>query len=326
MNCFLTSPERQGLNMSRKTSFREQMFRSLNALNCFGQSKYQAKQESYQKGNRGKVQGIYSKKTMQDYKKVADQFQAWAKSKGYHFHSLKDVSDCHIKEYLTERQSAGKSAWTVSHDLSALNKIFDRSITKQNTGLKSRKNADIKNNRGFGNNYRSQTYQKNEALTSFLSATGIRRQSILTISPTNAIRNSQGIVIGFKIIEKGGKARNCYVIKNRQADITSFVDKHLTEYGSKPFWSKVDKNLNTHWYRAEYANQFYNDLIHAKNNRIDYFNGYRDTFVISSKLEQATEGHGAITKGYDTECLAVVSQNLGHNRIDVVYSNYLDRF
>lgn len=312
--------------MSRKTSFKEQMFRALNSLNRFGQSKYQAKQESYRQGSNGKVEGIYSKKTMQDYKKVAVQFQTWAKSKNYRFRSLSEVSDEHIKQYLTERQADGLSAWTVSHDLSALNKIFHRNISKKETGLQSRRNADIKNNRGFGNNYRPSVYQRNEALTSFLSATGIRRQSITSISPMNAIRNASGMVIGFHVIEKGGKHRNCYVIKSKQENITAFVDKHSSLYGNKPFWNKVDKNLNTHWYRAEYAHTLYNDLIFALNKKQDYFEGYRDTFVNASKLELATSGHGTITKGYDTESLAIVSQNLGHNRIDVVYSNYLSRF
>lgn len=322
----MPSPERLVAIMSRKTSFKEQMFRALNALNRFGQSKYQAKQESYRQGTKGKVEGIYSKKTMQDYKKVAEQFNTWAKSKDYHFHSLSEVSDEHIKQYLTERQADGRSAWTVSHDLSALNKIFHRDISKKDAGLQARRNADIKNNRGLGNNYRASVYHKNEALTSFLSATGIRRQSITTISPTNAIRNEKGTVIGFSVVEKGGKARNCYVIRNKQAEITAFVDKHISTHGNKPFWNKVDKNLNTHWYRGEYAHTLYNDLVSAHNNRQDYFDGYRDTFVNASKLEQATNGHGAITKGYDTESLAIVSQNLGHNRIDVVYSNYLNRF
>ena len=312
--------------MSRKTSFKEQMFRSLNSLNRFGQSKYQAKQESFKQGKKGKVEGIYSKKTMQDYKKVAEQFHTWAKSNNYRFHSLSDVTDKHIAQYLTERQAKGYSAWTISHDLSALNKIFHRDISKKNIGLTSRKNADIKNNRGFGLNYRPSVYQKNKDLTAFLSATGIRRQSITSISPMNAIRNANGKVIGFHVVEKGGKHRNCYVIKSKQDSITSFVDKHSSIHGDKPFWNKVDKNLNTHWYRADYAHTLYNDLIFALNKKQDYFEGYRDTFVNASKLDTATNGHGAITKGYDTECLAIVSQNLGHNRIDVVYSNYLSRF
>lgn len=312
--------------MSRKTSFKEQMFRSLNALNRFGQSKYQAKLESYQAGKGGRVEGIYSKKTMQDYKKVAEQFQQWTSAKGYSFQGLSEVSDTHIIEYLTKRQEKGCSAWTVSHDLSALNKIFNKSITKNEAGLKARKNADIKNNRGFGNNYRASVYTKNKDLTAFLSATGIRRQSILSIKPSLAIRNKENIVIGFHVIEKGGKARNCYVIKKKQADITSFVDNQLLKQGDTPFWNRTDKNLNTHWYRAEYAHTLYNDLIQAHNKHQDYFEGYRDTFINVSKLKQATGGHGAITKGYDTETLAVVSQNLGHNRIDVVYSNYFSRY
>lgn len=312
--------------MSRKTSFKEQMFRALNALNCFGQSKYQAKQESYRNGNKGKVKGIYSKKTMSDYKKVAEQFQSWSKTKGYNFKSLADVSDNHILQYLKERQDTGKSAWTISRDLSALNKIFSRELSKKGTGLKSRKNSDIKNNRGFGNNYRPSIYKKNKELTDFLSATGIRRQSITVVSPADAIRDGQGVVIGFSVVEKGGKPRNCYVIKSKQNDITSFVDKHQSKSGNKPFWSKADKNLNTHWYRAEYAKALYSDLVSAQNNKQDYFNGYRDFFVNSSRLELTTKRHKQTVKGYDVECLGVVSQCLGHNRIDVVYSNYLSRF
>ena len=312
--------------MSRKISFKEQMFRVLNALNCYGQSKYQAKKESYKQGNKGKVKGIYSKKTMSDYKKVAEQFQSWSKNKGYNFKSLADVSDSHIIQYLKERQDTGKSAWTISRDLSALNKIFSREISKKGTGLKSRKNSDIKNNRGFGNNYRPSIYKKNKELTDFLSATGIRRQSITVVSPADAIRDGQGVVIGFSVVEKGGKSRNCYVIKSKQNDITSFVDKHQSKSGNKPFWSKADKNLNTHWYRSEYARALYNDLVSAQNNKQDYFNGYRDFFVNSSRLELTTKRHKQTVKGYDVECLGVVSQCLGHNRIDVVYANYLSRF
>ena len=312
--------------MSRKTSFKEQMFRALNDLNCFGQSKYQAKLESYRQGSKGKVKGIYSKKTMSDYKKVAEQFQSWSKSKGYNFKSLVDVSDNHILQYLKERQDAGKSAWTISRDLSALNKIFDREISKKGTDLKSRKNSDIKNNRGYGSNYRPSIYKKNRELTEVLSATGIRRQSITVVSPADAIRDGKGTVIGVSVVEKGGKSRNCYVIKDKQKAVTSFVDKHQEKNGNQPFWSKADKNLNTHWYRSEYAKNLYNDLVAAQISGKDYFNGYRDFFVNSSRLELTTKRHKQTVKGYDVECLGVVSQCLGHNRIDVVYSNYLSRF
>lgn len=302
------------------------MNRALNALNCFGQSKYEAKQKSYEQGNNGKVKGIYSKKTMSDYKQVADHFNTWAKAKGYRFKSLSDVSNAHIMEYLAERQNSKKSAWTTSKELSALNKIFGRSITKKEAGLNARRNADIKNNRGLGNNYRNSVYKQNKALTDFISATGIRRQSVATICPTNAIRNTDGTVIGFRITEKGGKSRNALVLKSKQEQITKFVNDSISKNGNQPFWNAPNKNLNTHWYRGEYAKALYNELLQAKADGQDYYGGYRSTFINEGKYEQAIKGHNSTTKGYDTECLALVSQSLGHNRIDVVYSNYLSRF
>lgn len=312
--------------MGRKVSFKEQMFRSLNSKNCFGQSKYLAKQESYRQGNGGKVVGIYSKKTMSDYKKVATQFHSWQKSKGYNFRSIDDVRPSYIIEYLQERQAKGCSSWTTSHDLSSLNKIFGMSISKKDARLTPRHNANIKNNRGFGNNYRNSTYAKNQDLTFFISACGIRRQSITILTPSHAIRNNENMVIGFHVIEKGGKARNCYVRNECQEAITSFVNNHLATQGNNPFWNKVDKNLNTHWYRGEYAHALYQSLLVAKQNGEDYFRGYKDTFINQSKLSQATSKRKATTKGYDSEVLGMVSQNLGHNRIDVVYTNYLSRY
>ena len=303
------------------------MFRVLNSKNCFGQSKYQAKQESYQNGNNGKVSGIYSKKTMKDYKQVATQFNAWQKSKGYNFQSIKEITPTIITEYLLERQSGNYSAWTLSRDLSALNKIFDTSIAKKDVGLSSRHSANITNNRGLGNNYRNSVYTNstNKEIIAFIQATGVRRQSLTTIKPSNAIYDSKGTVIGFSVVEKGGKARNCYVRKDCQQTITDFVSQHSSTKSNQPFWSKVNKNLNTHWYRVDYAKGLYNDLLNAKNSNQDYFNGYRDTFINEAKLTTATKNHKPTTKGYDTEVLAMVSQNLGHNRIDVIYTNYLGK-
>ncbi len=312
--------------MGRKVSFKEQMFRTLNSKNCFGQSKYLAKQESYRQGNRGKVDGIYSKKTMSDYKKVASQFHTWQKDKGYNFRSLNDVGANHIIEYLQERQSKGCSSWTTSHDLSSLNKIFGTSISKKEANLTPRHNANIKNNRGFGENYRYSTYAKNKDIIFFIGACGVRRQSLTLLTPSQAIRNANNIVIGFRVIEKGGKARNCYVRNECQKKMTSFVNNHLATNGNNPFWNNVDKNLNTHWYRGEYAHALYQSLVYAKQHNDDYFRGYKDTFINQGALSKAIGKRKATTKGYDSEILGMVSQNLGHNRIDVVYTNYLSRY
>lgn len=312
--------------MSRKTSFKEQMFRVLNSKNSFGQSKYLAKQESYRNGNKGKVDGIYSKKTMSDYKAVAEQFNSWQKDNGYNFHSISEVNQSVIVEYLTQRQNNGYSAWTISRDQSALNKIFNMSITKNECGLASRHSADIRNNRGLANNYRISVNEKSKDIIDLICATGIRRQSITKVTPNDFIRNRDNVIVGVRVTEKGGKTRCAFVRKQYQEKVTAFIDNHYNNKGNAPLFTSVSKNLNTHWYRAEYANGLYNDLVNAKNNGTDYFNGYRDVFVNASKLDTVTSGKNKTTKGYDSECLCMTSMCLGHNRVDVVYTNYLVRF
>ena len=305
--------------MSRKTSFKEQMFRILNSKNAFGQSKYLAKQESYRQGNKGKVDGIYSKKTMKDYKAVAEQFNSWQKDKGYNFHSINDVTQSVIVEFLKDKQDKNYSSWSISRDQSALNKIFNLSITKKDNGLNSRHNDDIKNNRGLANNYRYSTLARNKEIISFITASGVRRQSLTVIRPHDIIRNADNVVIGVKVIEKGGRSRNAYIRNEFQTQITAFVDNHISAKGNQPFWNKVDKNLNTHWYRAEYANGLYLSLLNAKNSNTDYFKGYRDCFINERNFQNAIKGKKDTIKGYDTESLALVSQSLGHSRVDVVY-------
>lgn len=113
------------------------------------------------------------------------------------------------------------------------------SITKKDAKLNSRHNANIKNNRGFGKKYRTSVYQKNKDITFFVGACGVRRQSLTTINPSQAIRNSENVVIGFSVIEKGGKQRNCYVLDGCQKQITSFVDSHYSSQGNKRIWKKI---------------------------------------------------------------------------------------
>lgn len=311
------------IHMGRGISFREQMRRTLNHKNRFGQSRQDAKQESRKNGRGGRVDGIYGKKTMNDYKAVSDQFDAWQKQKGYRFRDMKEVQTRHLTEYLSERQEKGCSAWTLSRDMAALNKIFGTSLTKKETGLKARHSADIKNNRGFGKNYSPTVYRRNQEMTDFIHATGIRRQSTSVIRPSDALRGADNTVVGFHVKEKGGKERNCCVLKEWREEITRLVDARQEEHGNSPLFGAPDKNLNTHWYRAQYARDLYDGLSRAEREGKDYYDGYRSTFLDYGKLEKAVYGHPAVTKGLNTQILAEVSQQLGHNRIDVVYTNYL---
>lgn len=73
----LTTSGEGDILIGQGISFREQMRRTLNRKNRFGQSRQDAKHASHKNGHGGKVDGIYGKKTMKDYIAAADQFDAW---------------------------------------------------------------------------------------------------------------------------------------------------------------------------------------------------------------------------------------------------------
>ena len=80
----------------------------------------------------------------------------------------------------------------------------------------------------------------------------------------------------------------------------------------------------SHYERREYAERLYTDLINAKESGFDYYANMREHFIDERNFERATYGRAEIIKGFERDTLAEVSQNLGHNRISVVYYSYLN--
>src|SRR5699024_8931746 len=104
----------------------------------FGQSKHEAKQAAkaaYLKEhgnldgyNPAKVDGIFSIGTMETYRAAMQPFAEWCSA-----HNVKNASQitkAHVASYLLEREGAGLSPWTVSRDLSAINKALGFSLSK----------------------------------------------------------------------------------------------------------------------------------------------------------------------------------------------------
>ena len=111
----------------------------LSGLSRFGQSKHEAKaaaREAYLaehgnlKGyNPSRVEGIFSIRTMENYRQTAREFAKWAAENGCK--NANKVSRETAGRYLQERQAGGKSAWTTSKDMAALNKMFDYGLPKR---------------------------------------------------------------------------------------------------------------------------------------------------------------------------------------------------
>lgn len=273
------------------------------------------------KSNPNRAEGIHSVRTADTYRAVANSFGDFLKSQGVK--TIADIERQHIQAYMESR--ADLSAYTHSRDLSAINKLLDTRYTLRDFGFQDRKYSAITNNRGLSR-YDTSEANRNREQLSFVRATGIRRQSIATITPSQAVRNADGQVIGFHVIEKGGRERNCVVLEQDRQRITELVNQKIAEQGANTLMFKaVDRNANPHYARREYAQALYADLKQAHEQGRDYYDGLRDSFIRQEAFDKAISRYDKteIRGGFDRDTLAEVSQNMGHNRIDVILYHYL---
>lgn len=290
-----------------------QLNRALDAQLRIGQKK----QKIYDNPN--KSAGIHSVKTAQTYRSTICTFGDYLKWQGVK--NLTDIGEREVRGFLDSRGDL--SAWTLSKDLSAINKVLGTEYTGRDMGIPNRHAGNIRNNRNMGA-YHTSDKERNAEQIRFVAATGIRRESIATITPQQAVYGQNGQVIGFNVVEKGGRERCCVVLEGNREWITQLVSDKLTQGANKPMLKGVDKNANPHFFRAEYAQNLYNDLLEAKNAKIDYYDGMRERFINEANAERALERYAYDTyKGYTLAVVAEVSQNLGHNRLDVILNHYL---
>ncbi len=218
----------------------------------FGHSKHEAKQaakEDYLKQhgnlkgyNPSKVDGIFSIKTMESYRQTAKEFSLWAANNGYK--NANDITRETAGRYLQERQCDKKSAWTISKDMSALNKIFKFNLSKAELGLKNRSLNDITRSRNETENDK-RNFNKFADQITFAKATGCRRESVKKVKPEDCVRNANGKVVAVELTEKGGKTRVAPVLNEYKDKVTEVVDKHSAGTG-KPLFDTYDSHIDNH--------------------------------------------------------------------------------
>lgn len=297
--------------MGRKNkNIKIQLNKALDNQLCLGTKKIK------NDANPNRAEGIHSAATATTYRSVINTFAEYLKGEGVR--NIGDISEAYVRGFLDSR--VDKSQWTLSKDLSAINKVLGTQYDGKAMGLKGRHAQSILNNRGFAKQDTSHLERNAEAIR-FVSATGIRRQSIATITPAQAIYGQAGQVVGFRVVEKGGRERCCVVLESERAWATQLVQDHAA-HPESPMLNAVDKNANPHYYRAEYARALYEDLKAAG----DYYDGKRAMFINEGAAERAMGRYAHDTcHGYDLRTVAEVSQNMGHNRLDVVMTHYLMR-
>lgn len=250
----------------------------LSKLARFGQSKHEAKQaarDAYLKEhgnlegyNPARVDGIYSIGTMETYRAAMQPFAKWCSA-----HKVKNaaqITEAHAAAYLREREQAGLSSWTVSRDLSAINKALGFELSKRELGLRQRKKSEITRSREETANEKRQFSKHRDQIT-LAKACGCRRASVTKITPNDCVRNSRGQVVGIRVVEKGGKERVAPVLNVYKERVTSIVDR--AQEASQPLFTAYDSHIDNHRFRAEYCAALLKQLEEEQAQEKPWFGG-----------------------------------------------------
>ena len=300
------------------------MHNKINDLLRIGESKHLAKQvyKEYCEANNlpwnpAKSPFIHSTQTAETYRQTVGEFCTWLKAEKPEVWRSKDLNkiDKNIAyEYLKSRQEQGCSAWSVSRDMSALNKVLDLGLNKKEGGLTERSLKNISRSRGekaHDQKYNPANYKDQ---IEFAKAFGVRRESIcggqFQVKEDSLFKKDGKVYVS--VIEKGGRYREAPCLAKCQKSIESkyniteretytkeqFIESYYRNKGNYLFNTYTNK-IDNHAFRSEYATNLYKELAEQKETVI---NDYR---------------------GYDSAVLKEVSEALGHSRINVVVDHYL---
>lgn len=306
--------------MARQKNIKIQLHNKMNSLVKLGSSKHEMKKayKEYCKHNKikwnpAKTPFIYAAKTADAYRQTINEFSRWLKDQKEEIWSSKNLDNI-TKEVAYEYLQQRESAWTISKDMSALNKVLNLNLNKAEGNLKERSYHDVTRSRGVkahDTKYNPENYKDQ---IEFAKAFGCRRESILggdyQVKEISLFKHEGKVYVC--VIEKGGRYREAPCLEKYQSRIEdkynvqdrdpSSKNEFIKLYNSRNdnyLFNKYTSKIDNHSFRHEYAKELYYELASKKDNlKTDYHNKF------------------------DSSIVQEVSYALGHNRISDTI-NYL---
>ena len=312
---------------NKRGSFVHQVNQRMKEMERFGESRHEAKEEyremmgTNQTHNR--TVGIHNYNTFNAYKSTCKQFTEWAKNEGIKLRNIEDVKEEHIRDYVKYRAEQGYSSYTYSKDMSALNKVFNYHVTKKECEVANRSYKNVSNNREMKEHHSKINYNNYKDEVTVGTATGMRRETYTKVCANSFNYDKNGYPVSIRLIderkiggdnlrEKGGRPRTAEIPYNMREPLREVIEKKLEENNgdrSAIFFEHIPSRLGTHRLRQEYADNMYKQYIgeHGTGTVVDKNTGKSDY------------------RGHDYGALKYVTQNLGHNRVDVAHYSYLGK-
>lgn len=314
-----------------RVSTLEQMQKNLNSKMRLGESRHLAKDMARQELQRlapdkgvsavlVRVDTIHSIRTRQAYEEHCTHFiqycqQHCGKGKYTSLEKLEPLA----KDYLAYGEEKGLSLYTLKAEKSALGKLYGHEIDYR--FQQARTIDKIKRSRETRENQMDKHFseKRNINLVTVCKGTGGRREDIGKLTPKDFFYDDkENLWVCFNG-SKGGRDRVAPVLPQYKESIERFLS---TKGKDEKLFDKVHSACDIHAYRREYAQSLYNIVKEDRDKQREYASMYpsrerkgNDTYYARGDKETRFSG-----KKND---ICIVSQALGHNRLDVTVNHYL---
>lgn len=248
---------------------------------------------------------IYSWATYKAYLSKCNDFAQWCRNE----FGCKNLKQCeaHRNEYIRKLIEEGKSAYTIKLYVCALGKLYNLT-SKDFMETPERRRENITRSRNPVVRDGNFSEKNNAELISFCRCTGLRRAELKQLRGTDLMEKDGRFYLYVHTNTKGGKERISPVVGS-EAEVAAVVDR-MKKAGTGKVWSKVSGHADIHSYRSEYCMRVYK--LYA-----------RDEKDIADRREIYRCRNDLRGVHYDKKAMLKASQALGHNRINVIASNYL---
>jgi site-specific recombinase XerD len=308
-------------------SLKFQIFKKIDSLKRFGQSKKEAKKQQKnmdeiigQKTNSLRADGIFSKNTCDTYKRNALNFATWERQMHpqKEFKILDKIPREHVGEWLKEGIDKGESGYTTRLKSAAMAKIMDCHTYDFGIEMPSKKGdrLAIKRSRNTVAYDKHFSLENNKDIIDFCKATGLRRSELEQLRPEQITRDKENKLIidlrskkSYRVTTKGGRGRIVHPIRE-DWNIVIKAKEYAEKMGQDHVFNKVHHAMDVHSYRGIFAKRKYQETL-------------ADLKAKGKKIINNYICRDGSHRRFNKSALGTTSQNLGHKRLDVVVKNYL---
>lgn len=313
--------------MGKRKAIENQLHNTLKNKIAFGESKHKDKEGL---GFGESTYKIYSYSTYNTYLKVAKEYAKWLTEVKHieKYEQMKNTEQ-YVAEYLRYRQEKNISVFTLKMEKSALSMIYGKKIDYE---LPQRNNKTITRSRKVSVNdkHYSRTGKYQDIFIVAL-ATGGRRKDLTNLRTSDLKEINGNLYITFRR-SKGGRNRLSPIRLEYAIQVREIFLKRQAESRDRVF-DKVPAKIDIHSLRREYAQGLYKDILSNPHLCDEYLKRYpkrkelrtrKDKDGTMQTKEVQTENYrDRDGNTYNRNNLYVISQALGHNRIDTSITHYI---